>query len=210
MIVLNEEIKNYYHHKYNFLKNIIVLEQGTNLTSFNTKVCKTSNQVEAIYAGMLYKKIREPFKLYEAINQYSGNIRLSVYGSFKKIFLPPINERFYYGGKVGREIANEKIRDADIIVFIDNFFGLQIPGKILDCLATNKPILFIYECEKSPTLKYVINYEGVFFAKNNTQEIIKQLDKITQYIGSNYNRNISMYNWENLVKESIFISTHTI
>jgi len=205
LIVLNEEIKNYYHHKYSFLKNIIVLEQGTNLTSFKNNVIKINNKLEVIYAGIFYKKVREPYKLYDAINQYPGDIRLSVYGSFKKIFLPPINERFFYGGKLDRPVLMTKFSNADVIVFLDNFYGLQIPGKILDTLAMNKPILFIYENEQSPSLKYVSGYKGIFYTKNKTDEIIKQLDEIANCTKNDYNRDITKFNWENLVKESIFI-----
>jgi len=203
LIVLNEEIKEYYQKKYSFIKSILVLEQGTNPLIINDIEEKKSNILEVIYAGMFYKKVREPFQLYNAIVQYSGNIRLSVYGSFKKIFLPPINERFYYAGYVDREVVNNKTLESDIIVFLDNFFGLQIPGKILDCLATKKPILFVFENEQSPTLKYVKDFEGVFYSKNNAKEIIKQLEEIALSIDHKYNRDLTKYYWENLVNEKL-------
>lgn len=200
LIVLNEEIKNYYHDKYKFLKNIIVLEQGTNPVSLKKCDIKKSSKLELIYSGMFYKEIREPFKLYDAVILYPGEIRLSIYGSFKKIFLPPISDRFYYYGMVDKEEINKKTQEADIIVFIDNFFGLQVPGKILDCLATENPILFIYENEHSPTLKYVQDSDGVFFAKNNSNNIREQIDLITKSNNLKYKREISKYYWENLVK----------
>jgi hypothetical protein len=209
LIVLNEEIKKYYHNAYSFLKNIIVLEQGTNPLSYNRIGSEITNKLELIYAGMLYKKIREPFRLYDAINQYSGDIRLSVYGSFKKIFLPPVNERFFYGGFVDKAVLPAKFSDADVIIFIDNFFGLQIPGKILEILDSDKPILFIYENDKSPTLKYIKNQEGVYISKNTPEEIIKQLDKIETVKDRKYSRDITQYYWVNLVK-NLFLLNHDI
>jgi hypothetical protein len=206
LIVLNEEIKNYYHLKYDSIKSIIVLEQGINLSSFENHVKNINNKLEVIYAGMLYKNIREPFELYDAINNYSGSIRLSVFGGFKKMFLPPINERFYYGGLVDKNVTNKKTLEADIIVFLDNFYGIQIPGKILECLATNKPLLFIYENEQSPTLKYVNNYEGIFYSKNDSKEIIRQLNIMSKYINVIFKRDITKYDWEILIKESFLVT----
>jgi hypothetical protein len=209
LIVLNEEIKNYYHQIYNFLKHIVVLEQGTNHGSFKSDVTKTNRKLELIYAGMLYKKVREPFKLYDAINKYSGGIRLSVYGSFKKKFLPPVNERYFYGGLVDKAVLQAKFSDADVIIFIDNFFGLQIPGKILEILDSDKPILFIYEKDKSPTLKYIKDYEGVYISKNDSEEILKQLEIIALMKNRKFNRDLTKYYWVNLIK-NIFLSNPDI
>jgi len=206
LIVLNQEIKDYYRNKYLFLKNIIVLEQGTE-PFLNPTIKIKNDKIELIYAGMFYKKLREPFILYEAIDQYVGNIRLSVFGTFKKRFLPPLNERFYYGGMVDRCYLNDRVANADIIVFLDNFFGLQIPGKVLESLASNKPILFIYKNEFSPTFKYVKEYEGVFYTRNDAFEIIKQIENIIKYNFHEYNRDISKYYWKNLVKNKFMFNT---
>ena len=204
LIVLNEEIKEYYKSKYLFLKNIIIIEQGVEKESLlNNKLNLT--KLDMLYAGVFYKKIREPYKLYEAVERYPNDIKLSIYGNFKKEFLPPKSERFIYGGSVSRDIINKTIIETKIIVFIDNFVGIQIPGKIIEVLATNKPILFIYENENSPTLKYVRRYEGVFYSKNDSNEIITQIDSINKQNLIDYNRDISNYFWENIVKHLIIL-----
>ena len=115
-----------------------------------------------------------------------------------------MNERFQYGGRIDRSTLAIKLKEADIIVFIDNFYGLQIPGKLFDTLALNKPILFIYENDHSPTLKYLVNYEGIFYSKNKTNEIINQLNEILKCPKNIYDRNINCYYWEYLINKSIF------
>lgn len=200
LIVLNEEIKEFYKKKYYSLKKIIVLEQGTDPSVSLESKEKNNNKLELIYAGIFYEKIREPYKLYEAINIFSGEIRLSVFGGLKKVFLPPLNERFYFGSRITKELANKKTNEADIIVFIDNYKGIQIPGKLFDCLATKKPILFIYENEHSPTLKYLKEYKGIFYTKNDSDQIVEKLNEISLNIKKKYSRDISKYYWENLVK----------
>jgi hypothetical protein len=206
LIVLNESIKQYYIENYPSLEEVIVLEQGTNANEYkvNSSFIKNGERLELVYAGMLYTKLREPFDLYEAIANCAFPIRLSVYGSFKKRFLPPVTDRFYYGGLVDKELLRTKINAFDVLVFIDNFYGIQIPGKILENLATNKPLLFIYENENSPTLKYVQEYEGIFYAKNNAEEIQNALNRISSNERVFYERNITKYYWENLVKESYY------
>lgn len=205
LIVLNEEIKSYYYQKYSFVKDIIILEQGMNPSSYNSGVKVKNHKLEVIYAGMLYSKVREPFSLYEAVGTYDGNIRLSVYGSFKKIFKPPNSERFYCGGFIDKEVLEERTTKADIVVFIDNFWGIQIPGKILEILETEKPILYIYENSESPTLKYIKNQAGIYYAKNDTEEIVKQLTNISTGENHYFKRDLTMYYWENLIK-NLFLS----
>jgi hypothetical protein len=202
LIVLNSEIKLYYEKYYPFLKEVIVLEQGTD--SFNNQKNETKHigkkEMRLIYAGMFYRKIREPFELYKSIVNYKSSIQLSIYGSFKKLFIPPKNARIHYGGLIDKYLLNKTLLDFDVVVFLDNFYGLQIPGKIIENLETNKPILFIYKNENSPTLKYVRDFEGIFYAKNDSFEITRAICNIEEFGYKNYNRNLSKYYWETLVK----------
>ena len=207
LIVLNESIKLYYEKNYPFLEKIIVLEQGTNAykNKLNISNNKRAKRLELVYAGMFYNnKLREPFELYKAIEIFDLPIRLSIYGSFKKKFIPPKTERYYYGGLVSKEFIRNKINEFDIVVFIDNFYGMQVPGKILESLATNKPILFIYKNELSPTLKYVQEYNGIFYSKNNDGEIVNTLKIIARQERFYYKRDLTKYYWGNLIKESYF------
>jgi len=206
LIVLNEAIKLYYENLYPSLQKVIVLEQGTESQKHNDKkpVKNLDKVPELIYAGMFYHKLREPFKLYTSIEKFDTPVRLSIFGSFKKKFIPPNTERFYFGGLLDKSSLQNKINKFDILVFIDNFYGLQIPGKVLENLATNKPILFIYANENSPTLRYIQEYEGIFYARNNEAEIKMALENILKTKNNYFNRDLTKYYWENLVKESYY------
>jgi hypothetical protein len=204
LVVLNEEIKSYYLSKYPFLEEVSVLEQGIN-PEYKMKLLsapKKSNKIKLIYAGIFYSKLREPFELYKAISSFDGQIQLSVFGSFKRKFIPPETEKFNYGGTASKEFLITLYDEFDAIVFIDNFYGLQIPGKILENLATCRPILFIYTNDNSPTLKYVKKYEGVFYCKNTSNEIEYTIKLLMHRGISFYKRDLSKYYWINLVKET--------
>ena len=90
--------------------------------------------------------------------------------------------------------------DADVLVFIDNRDTVQVPGKTLEILATNKPILFIYYNDDSPTLQYIRGYDGIYFAKNNKEEISFALTKICLDNSVCFNRKLEIFYWENLLK----------
>lgn len=205
LIVLNEEIKQYYKKLYPYIKQILVIEQGTEKHSTPTRI-KNSGTIDLIYAGMLYDKIREPYELYKAILLSSKSLHLSIYGSFKKKFIPPENEKLKYGGILDKEILNEKIASCDILVFIDNFYGIQSPGKILESLASNKPILFIYENPNSPSLKFVEKFNGVFYSKNKAVEIGQKINEIIENNYFFFERDLTTHYWQNIVKKSDYIN----
>lgn len=206
LIVLNTKIKNYYEELYPFLEEVIVLEQGTNeILKSEQHTYATRTGMELIYAGMFYKKIREPFQLYKSIESLGIPIRLSIFGSFKKIFLPPHDKKFYYGGLVSKEELDSRINDYDIVVFIDNFFGIQNPGKILENLATKKPILFIYEDPETPTRTFTNEYDGVFYSKNDSAQISDTIKFIIQNNIFYFERDLSKHCWVSLVKESYYL-----
>jgi hypothetical protein len=201
LIVLNKDIKNYYDKKYE-IDTIEVIEQGIDPNCMNlpkTILSKKVKQINLIYAGHLFKNGREPYELYKAIKMSNHNIKLRIFGQFKNCFYPPKEDKFCFGGRISRDNLQQEYQKANIIVFIDNKNSIQVPGKTLEVLALNKPILFIYFNDSSPTLKYVKNYPGVFFAKNNSQDILAALNSIILNNIYFFERNIKKFYWNNLL-----------
>lgn len=201
LIVLNDEIKEYYKKKYN-IRNIIIIEQGIEKSLImNDKKVKYNNldEIKLIYAGQLYKGGREPFELYEAITKTRYKVKLNIYGNFKKYFRPPKNDRFYYGGIISRKELINKYKESQIIVFIDNKDTLQIPGKTIEILTFNKPILFIYYNYDSPTFNYVKKYEGIYFSNNNSDDINSSINDIMINNNFYFKRDLTNYIWNNLL-----------
>jgi hypothetical protein len=201
LITLNPEISNYYRTLYPYFNKVFTIEQGLDKKEYTPQSASINqNQIiNLLYAGFLYKKHREPFEIYQAILQLSNikKLKLSIYGAFKNIFIPPQGDSFYYGGSVNREILEIEYLKNDIIVFIDNKDTLQVPGKTFEILSLNKPILFIYYNDDSPTLNYFKKYDGIEYTKNNKDDIIIAIQKL---INTSYyiNRDVSEYYWDNL------------
>lgn len=200
LIVLNQEIKEFYQNQLKEAPQIIVIEQG-----FDEKWCfvdskpKNKSSLKLLYAGYLYKNIREPFELYHAVNSFDGKIFLSVFGSIKSFFKPPSNDRFFFGGKISFNRLIQEYDKSGIIVFIDNRDSLQIPGKIYEILALNKPILFLYYNENSPTIKLISGFDGIYFSKNEKNEIQKTLHLINSSKNFYYKRDLSEFFWRNIL-----------
>lgn len=204
LIVLNSEIKQYYDALLSGLVKVSVVEQGLDRSSVfhEDKITFHDNKklIKFIYAGAFYEGIREPFELYHAILNSHHDVKLSVFGGFKRIFVPPTHERLTYGGKVNRNMLMHIYSESDILVFIDNKDAMQVPGKILETQAMNKPLLFIYYNDGSPTHKYLIDQHGVYKTKNSSHEIETVIDQIIRDLPSlQINRDLNNFEWGTLL-----------
>ena len=76
-------------------------------------------------------------------------------------------------GRVPYDVTREVENNADILVFVANRTGGQIPGKIYQYAGTNKPILFILDGD-AQTLKEQFEKYGRFIFVDNTCESIER------------------------------------
>lgn len=204
LIVLNKEIKEYYERNYNL--KTVVIEQGID-EDFTSSISlkNRNNKTSLIYAGQLYKGGREPYELYKAIEDFNSRVVLSVFGRFNKAFIPPKTDAFHYGGRLTRNELKKHYNYADIIVFIDNKNTIQVPGKALEVLALNKPILFIYYNQDSPTVEFFRDQPGIYYSEDNQFKIRSTIKKIIDDNCFWYDRNLEQYYWENILKRLSYL-----
>lgn len=73
----------------------------------------------------------------------------------------------------------EKIEEeADVLVHISNLCGTQIPGKIYNYSATNKPILFILDGNSSEIKDYFEQFDRYVFCNNDALDIANKINEI--------------------------------
>ena len=130
-----------------------------------------------------------------------------MYGNINKSLLPSSNTtKIEYKGQIDHEKLTQEYLNNDVLVFIDNDKGYQVPGKVLELLAMQKPVLFIYSNEKSPTLFYVKDSGFVIMVKNNVDNII---EGIIQIQNTDFSRvksiDITQYYWGELNKKYLKI-----
>lgn len=209
LVVTNGQTKDFYLDHYSFLADkISIVEQGIVLPeivaahSIETLINKKSYNL--IYAGQFYKKLREPFNLYAAIEEINENdkkFKLEIFGNISDIFKVKKSNYINFSGYLPNDIISIKISLSDIIVFIDNAFGIQTPGKIFEVIASKKPVLFIYSNERTPSFSIAKTYPNIFFAKNETESIVSTLKIITGVAQRAYNIDVEVFSWRNRAKD---------
>ena len=106
----------------------------------------TSNTIELLYVGGFHRGIREPEALFTLIRQLNRiedrKYCLTIYGPTNGFDLSPDDcPQILYKGMVSRKKAMELIREADILVNVDNMNCVMSPSKIVEYIATGRPLL---------------------------------------------------------------------
>ena len=217
LIVLNPVVKILYAKTYKSFnaQNIYVVEQGVPEKPFiknNTEFVKNFDDkgVKLLYAGGMYTKLREPFELYKAIESIDNHeLVLDIYGNIKPVFSSFSNKKIVYKGIIPQSRLFEEYLKCQILVFIDNAFGIQVPGKLFEIISQDKPVLFIYSNSDSPSLLYLKDSTNIFLVKNEATEIQLIIEKILNTDLNSFTGTIvSNYTWIKLADKYREIIEH--
>lgn len=142
------------------------------------KDVRISKPVEVVrtigYFGDYYSNIRNIRPLYEAVK--TSNYKFVIYGQ-SDICLES-SEQMSINGRISRDEIAEKEDAVDLLICLCNNSGTQIPGKLYQYAATNKPILVINDGEID--LEQQFGHYGRFmFADNNVESIKAALKNIS-------------------------------
>lgn len=100
-----------------------------------------------LYVGGFHRGIREPDLLFDLIRRLNraGNGHqyvLTIYGPANGFDLAPADcPQIQYLGMIERERALELMREADILVNVDNKNCVMVPSKIVEYIGTGHPLL---------------------------------------------------------------------
>jgi hypothetical protein len=208
IVVPTQALKEHYlHHFGDVLKDtgIQVIEQGYQpfFADVEARHSLHGGALRLLYAGGLYKGLREPFELYKAVREYgAGRISLRIFGNIHPDLLPEENDRFYYGGSINPAELKKEYETCDATVFIDNKSGIQVPGKILELTGVQRPVLFIYDNPASPTMPYLEGYNAAVKCLNKAEDILAALQELTaRYPSFNYENTKQNYSWPALAEK---------
>lgn len=210
--VLNKEVGDFYKDTYKLKCRIEVVEQGFERYQTKTKTqspdrlitSDSKSTIKLIYGGHFYYNLRDPEFLFNALEEVNLDIRLNIYGGGFNWGLKAkhiCNKIFFYES-IPQEQLDIQFQNSDIIVFLDNQYGIQVPGKTLEILKYGKPILFISSHSSSPSSTYLVGYKGLVHVKNNSHDIIIGLSKCIEMRDHNYEYpELQKYTWEHLVEK---------
>ncbi|MBE0675568.1 MAG: glycosyltransferase [Bacteroidales bacterium] len=154
-----------------------------------------------VYAGRFYKKMRDPSALYTAVQLFSaGEVILKVFGNIQEKYLPPASDpRFITGGAVSAGELAREYGQADLVIYLDNAYGVQVPGKVYEVLAVNRPVLYICRDTGSPSYELVSGQDGIVTVLNDHRDIAAGIAQVMkQSPGVKYSRGSDRYTFDSL------------
>lgn len=204
------------------IKNIGVIRQGVNNSDYIKKIEKNKKVITLVYTGIFYKEIRDPTNFFNALKKLDSylkfKIEILIAGRIDPYFTELINNlkidtmkniKVKLLGNVDMEKAIQLQNMADMLLFFSNKEGIQVPGKLYEYLATDKPIIAIsYNfgeteqlIEKHKRGKIIINSGNI---EKELLKILEEYDK-NKKINGIIEKSINDYDWKNISKKFLSI-----
>jgi hypothetical protein len=131
-------------------EKILILPQALNIKEFNIQAYKKNEVSTFAYAGVLYKKIREPVGFLDYIANLEKDFRFVFYTIEKYDTLEILS---YYKDKLGdklilkmnyeRKKIIEDLSQMDFLINFEYSTSNQIPSKLIDYAIANRPVCAI-------------------------------------------------------------------
>lgn len=141
---------------------------GTRVSNF----LPTDNKIRLVFLGTLYRAIRSPENLLRVFSKLleetdlAERLELHFYGeisSCQDCFEPYggfMGRNIFIHGLVDRKVAVQAMKDADILINIGNDTAYQLPSKVVEYLATMKPILNFAKTDQDSSTVFFRHYDG--------------------------------------------------
>ena len=163
-----------------------------NLEDFNNKLNRDNKNkiIKFLYTGVFYDIIRNPEFLLKLFEKLPENYEFHFVGggawNTVKKFVNELGKRLVlYGWRSSDEVKNF-LREADILVCLNNSITNQMSSKILEYICTGKPVLNIYKVDDCPSLKYTARYKNCMDLKE-AEITPEMLNKIINFVDTHIN-----------------------
>jgi len=145
-----------------------------------------------VFAGSLYKGIRNPtylLKLLSGVFELAPETEVHFYGrindcaSLFEPYLLKYPKNIFIHGLVDRRAAADAMDKADILINIANRTLFQLPSKLVDYMASGKPILNIISIEDDNSVLFLSSYvRTVNFMECPSENINHNIEKFYRFI----------------------------
>ncbi len=162
-IYYESEVFNKYKMKINFADFPLFKESNDHKKNATTK-----NII--IYAGTLYKKIRNPEYAINILLPVLNDNELHFYGSgdcnnILNSYKNKFPNKVFNHGYISHERVIEEIYSAKILLSIGNKGTQMAPSKIFEYMATGKPIIHVYFENIDPCIEPLLKYGNAIIIK---------------------------------------------
>lgn len=129
---------------------------------------KEATEIKLVYCGDYTASVRNIMPLYRGVSEME-NVHLTICGNSDMQLKS--NDHVTVMPRQPYAVVEELEREADILVHLSNSSGGQIPGKIYQYSATNKPILFVLDGDSDVIRQQFAVYDRYEFTENFEADI---------------------------------------
>jgi hypothetical protein len=193
IIVTNELTKDHFIREFKINSSLIeIIPQGVDIELIDNKstVSVVRKSKTMAYAGRFYNELRSPDALFTALaNQ--DYWELHIYGDSPRKNVKNI----FFHKTLEQESLFQRLSQYEILIFVDNKYGVQTSGKIFELLAFKKPILFIKGDLETITFNIAKKYKNVIFCDNNVDSIIQSFSQFDNLKNCDFQYDCHDFGW---------------
>ena len=162
--------------------------------SSHQKKPEAAKGIRLVFTGSLYKEIRNPAYLLELLSgvfEKTPTIEAHFYGRINDcadLFEPYLNKypnNIFVHRMVSREVAADALGQADVLINIANKTRHQLPSKLVDYMASGKPILNIISIEDDNSMSFLQSYPiTATFMENFDGKAKNNVEKMSEFIAN--------------------------
>lgn len=206
------------------INKIGILRQGVNIKDYflENESIEKKEAIRMVYTGIFYKEIRDPSIFFNALKiidqKIDYKIEIIIAGRIDPYFSEIIskldlknmkNIKVFFEGNIGFNECIKLQNTSDILLFFSNKYEMQVPGKLYEYLATDKPILSI-SYNKGETEEIIEKHNRGVIVFNDEKLAEKLLNILSTYnkhecFPSLSNKVVDAYDWKNISKEALKI-----
>lgn len=148
---------------------------------------KTSDAVSLVYAGTLYRVLRNPQFLCDCLVQLSREIKIEVDflggGDCDDILRDAAKASggcIRMHGMESHETAMRYLNTSDVLLSIGNAESPMAPSKIYEYMSTGKPIIHVYSWEDDPCIQPLKKYGNALLIKEHATNAVSEISSFIE------------------------------
>lgn len=163
-------------------------------SAIRAPVFSRETKTRLVFVGTLYRNIRSPetlLLLYARLlkTDLADKLELHFFGTIgdcSSLFKQYANlngSKIFLHGLVGRDVAMQAMKEADVLINIGNNTIYQLPSKVIEYASLGKPILNITNLERDSSIEFLRWYPGAFcMTKEQLSSDPDQVQKVRKFI----------------------------
>ena len=160
----------------------------------NIDVKTNKNSISLVFAGTLYKDIREPFKMLDILNKTYDSLEIHLYYSAEQYINDLLKEyikkmpNLIIHYKEKKEVCDIALANTNIVLNIGNIMLNQTPSKVYELISLGKPIINFYTNSEDTSKNILKNYPLCYNVDMNN---FTNYDDLKKFIIENKDKIIS-------------------